>query len=85
MFLLLEIKDGDVVIPHFLGRFGLASGRVLWPAAKVCCARRALLCRRNATVHSELCSGVWGRLLNTPWPRLWSALSFDLSPKVPFA
>lgn len=42
MFLLLEIKDGDVVIPGFLGRLGLLLGRVLCPAAKVyryCCVR----------------------------------------------
>lgn len=66
MFLLLEIKDGDVVIPDFLGRLGLVTSRVLCPAAKVCRYCRALLCQRNVTVDSGLCSGVWGSLLNTP-------------------
>lgn len=84
MFLLLEIKDSDVVIPEFLGRLGLLTSRVLCPAAKVYRYCRALLCQRNVTVDSGLCSGVWGSLLNTPGPRLWSALSFDLLPKSSF-
>lgn len=66
MFLLLEIKDGDVVIPDFLGRLGLLTSCVLCPAAKVYYCCRVLLCQRNVTVDSGLCSGVWGSLLNTP-------------------
>lgn len=59
MFLLLEIKDGDDVIPDFLGRLGLLTSHFLCPAAKVYRYRRALLCQRNVTVESGLCSGVW--------------------------
>ena len=65
MFLLLKIKDGDVVIPDFLGRLGLRTSHILCPAAKVYHYCRALLCQRNVTVDSGLCSGVWGSLLNT--------------------
>jgi len=66
ILLLLEVKDGDVVIPDFLGRLGLLTSRVLCPAAKVYRSCRVLLCQRNVTVDSGLCSGVWGSLLNTP-------------------
>lgn len=45
MFLLLDIKDGDVVIPDFLGRLGLLTSCVLCPAAKVYYCCRVLLAR----------------------------------------